>query len=75
MAQTVRRTFLVLGLVLLLSAVPAAVWLRGLSQPYQAYTGGEQFVDLLPGDGTPAIARKLVDAGVVRDRWTFRAAL
>lgn len=49
--------------------------LQRLSQPFQGYAGVEQFVDLLPGDGTLVITQKLVGAGVVRDRWTFRLAL
>jgi UPF0755 protein len=53
----------------------AGVWLWLGREPFRGYAGREQFVDLLPGDGTPAIARKLVAAGVVRDRWTFRLAL
>jgi UPF0755 protein len=53
----------------------AVVSLHRLAEPFKGYSGVEQFVDLLPGDGTPAIARKLVDAGVVRDRWTFLVAL
>jgi UPF0755 protein len=56
-------------------AVVATVSFQRLSQPYKGFAGDEQFVDLRPGDGTAAIARKLVDAGVVRDRWTFRLAL
>ena len=55
-------------------AVGLVVWER-TSQRYQGYAGAEQFVDLRPGDGTPVITRKLVEAGIVRDRWTFRLAL
>jgi UPF0755 protein len=46
-----------------------------LSRPFQGYAGDEQFVEILPGEGPAAIAGKLVVAGVVRDRWTFRLAL
>ena len=66
----------------LLAVVAAALAAGGwwflqysLSQPYRAYKGAEQFVEILPGDGSRVIARKLVEAGVVRDEWTFRAAL
>jgi UPF0755 protein len=73
------RLFRAILVLLLLAAVgggvAAAVSWQRLSQPFQGYEGGEQFVDLRPGDGTPAITRKLVDGGVVRDRWTFRLAL
>jgi UPF0755 protein len=33
------------------------------------------FVEIPPGESTRAIGRRLVDAGVVRDEWTFRLAL
>jgi UPF0755 protein len=70
-----RRTASIALLVLLAAA--AAGWLayQRLNQPYQGYDAGEQFVELAPGDGTQAIGRKLVEAGVVRDRNSFRAAL
>jgi UPF0755 protein len=69
--------FLLLTLLLLVTsagAVAVVSWQR-LSEPFQGFPGDEQFVDLRHGEGTPAITRKLVDAGVVRDRWTFRLAL
>jgi UPF0755 protein len=46
-----------------------------LSQPYKGYDTPEQFVEIVPGDGSRVIARKLVAAGIVRDELTFRAAL
>jgi UPF0755 protein len=69
-----RSVTLVLAIVL---AAGAAAWLahQRFNQPYQGYDAGEQFVELAPGDGTQAIGRKLVEAGVVRDRNSFRAAL
>jgi UPF0755 protein len=64
--------------VLVVAAVAAGgarfVWQRP-AQSFKGYDGVEQFVDLLPREGTGTIARKLVSAGVVRDRWTFRLAL
>jgi UPF0755 protein len=71
----VRRILILIVLAFALVGTAAGVWLWQGREPFQGYTGSEQFVDLLPGDGTPAIARKLVAAGVVRDRWTFRVAL
>lgn len=67
----------VIGLVVAgaVAAGVAAVSYVRLAQPYKGYEGVEQFVDLLPGDGAPVIAKKLVQAGVVSDRWTFRLAL
>jgi UPF0755 protein len=73
--QSLRRLAIVVLLLVVAGAVAAALSLHRLSQPFQGYSAAEQFVDLQPGDGTPAIARKLVDAGVVRDRWSFRLAL
>ena len=73
--RVLRRMLIVLAVVLALAGMAAGVWLWLGLEPFQGYAASEQFVDLLPGDGTPAIARKLVAAGVVRDRWTFRLAL
>ena len=70
-----RRVLILVVLALVAAGAYAGVWLWQGREPYQGYAASEQFVDLLPGDGTPAIARKLVAAGVVRDRWTFRLAL
>ncbi|HEX7487011.1 MAG TPA: endolytic transglycosylase MltG [Vicinamibacterales bacterium] len=69
--------WMVLVLVVLAAVAAGAVYvsLQRVAEPFEGYEGVEQFVDILPGDGTPAITRKLVDAGVVRDRWTFRVAL
>jgi UPF0755 protein len=75
MKGVVRWTGIALIVAGLVAGTIAGLSLQGLSQPFSGYTGSEQFVELLPGDGTPVIARKLVDAGVVRDRWTFRVAL
>jgi UPF0755 protein len=46
-----------------------------LTRPFQGYEGEEQFVEIQPGERPAAIADRLVAAGVVRDRWTFRLAL
>lgn len=75
MKRIVRWTLLALIVAGLVAGTIVWISLQGLSEPFSGYTGTEQFVDLLPGDGTPVIARKLMDAGVVRDRWTFRIAL
>jgi peptidoglycan lytic transglycosylase G len=73
--RVLRRTAIVLTVVSALAGMVAGAWVWRATQPFAAYAGGEQFVDLLPGDGTAAITRKLVAAGVVSDRWTFRFAL
>jgi UPF0755 protein len=67
---------LILLIVLGVGAAGAAayvLWTR-MHQPFQAFQG-EQFVEIPAGAGSRAIARRLVDAGVVTDTWTFRAAV
>jgi UPF0755 protein len=65
-------------LVIVLALVVAGgggylLWTR-MHQPFQAFAG-EQFVEIPQGSGSRAIARRLADAGVVPDTWTFRAAV
>ena len=45
------------------------------SEPFKGYDGAEQFVTIEPGSGTRTIGQRLIDAGVIRDDATFRAAL
>ena len=64
-------------LILLVAGVvvgAAFIWQR-IREPYKGFAGAEQFIEVEPGAGAPAIGRRLVDAGVVRDPFTFRAAL
>jgi UPF0755 protein len=44
-------------------------------QPYKGYEGNEQFVDIPPGTGPAEIGRRLSNAGVIRDRLSFRIEL
>ncbi len=46
-----------------------------MNEPFKGYAGAEQFVDIPPGTGPVGIGQRLVEAGVVRDPWTFRAAV
>lgn len=66
----------VLALVLgLIAAIGIGLWVRSrVATPYAAFEGEEVFVDIPPRESTPAIGRRLVDAGVLRDEWTFRLA-
>jgi len=73
--RILRRIVVTLFVAGVVAGTIAGISLRRLAEPFKGYEGVEQFVDLLPGDGAAVIARKLVDAGVVRDRWTFRVAL
>ena len=45
------------------------------SEPFKGYDGAEQFVTIEPGSGTRTIGQRLIDAGVIRDDLTFRAAV
>lgn len=54
--------------------VGTMLWVR-TTDLYRGYTETEQFVEIPAGAGTAEIGRRLIDAGVVRDQWSFRAAL
>jgi len=70
------KKFLPLVLLPIVAAV-AAAWLvdARVRAPYRGYQGAEQFIDLRSGTGGRTIGDRLVEAGVVSDRITFRAAL
>ena len=62
--------------ILVLAAVLLGTWgWYGLSRPFKGYGEPEQFVQIPQGAGPSSIGRRLVDAGVVRDRFTFRVEL
>jgi len=52
----------------------SVVWGR-LHEPYKGYEGGEQFVEIPPRAGAADIRQRLLEAKVVRDPLTLRAAL
>lgn len=62
---------IVLGLGL---AVGGWVYLS-LSRPYKGYDTPEAFVEIVPGSGPATMARRLVEAGVVRNQTAFRVAV
>ena len=65
-----------LAAAVLILALAGAAWLwNRTSSSYKGYTAPEQFVEVAPGSGTAAIGRRLIDAGVVRDRLTWRLAV
>ncbi len=71
-----KRILLLVFLAVVLSVIAAGTWfVRDLGRPYKAYEGTEQFVEIPPGSGQAAMARRLKDAGVVRGEATFRAAV
>ena len=75
MKRLVFRVVILLVIVALGAAAAGGyvLWTR-MHAPFQAFAG-EQFVEIPQGSGSRAIARRLVDAGVVPDAWTFRAAV
>jgi UPF0755 protein len=68
----------VLLVVALIAATAAGggwwMWQR-LHTPFRSFAGPELFVEIPQGTSTAAIGRRLADAGVVPDVWTFRAAV
>jgi UPF0755 protein len=60
--------------ILLALGLGAWAWF-GLSRPFKGYDAPEQFVEIPQGAGPSSIGKRLVDAGVVRDRFTFRLEL
>lgn len=69
-----RLAWLTAAVLLLLAAAAVFLWMRTAS-PYKGYDAPEQFVEVPAGSGPAQIGRRLVEAGVVRDRLTWRAAL
>jgi UPF0755 protein len=64
---------LIVGLV---SVAAAGVYLyQRAEEPFKGYDAPELFVDLPAGSSTQAIGSRLVAAGVIRDRLSFRIAL
>jgi UPF0755 protein len=70
------KKLLALVIVLIVAAGCAAyVVVTRVDRPFRGYSEEAQFVDVPQGAGTRAIGDRLVAAGVVRDRLTYRAAL
>ncbi len=70
-----KRLLGVLAILLLAVAGGASYVLTRVNQPYKGYEGAEQFVEIPQGSGVAAMARRLAEAGVVRDRLAFRYAV
>jgi len=70
------KRFALFVLLLVVAVGAAGAWLySGVNRPFKGYEGAEQFVEIPQGAGSVAIAKRLADAGVVRDVNTFRVAL
>jgi peptidoglycan lytic transglycosylase G len=68
---------LVLLIVLLVAGAGGAagiLYLRART-PYRGYVEAARVVELPAGSGSRAIGQRLVEAGVIRDRYTFETAL
>lgn len=70
-----RRLIFAVVAVAAIAAAVAGVYYARVDEKYQGYSGTERFVEIAPGTGSRAIGKALVDAGVVRDEWTFRMAV
>jgi len=70
-----RRLVVVIVILLAVLAAAAGVLYSRVDAPFRGYTGEEQFIEIPPGAGPGVIGHRLVDAGVVRDRLTWRIAL
>jgi UPF0755 protein len=70
-----RLVLTLIGLAVLGGCLAGAVLYSRATQPFKAYAGAEQFVDIERGSASRAIGQRLVDAGIVRDPSAFRAAL
>jgi UPF0755 protein len=74
-----KKAFTFLMMLTILAIVGGAVagsvlWGR-INEPYQGYEAAEQFVQIPAGAGAADIQRRLIDAQLVRDPFTLRAAL
>jgi UPF0755 protein len=71
----VRKLVLLLLAIAIVAGAAGAVVYERTHALYRGFTGDEQFVDIPAGAGSRAIGDRLVAAGVIRDRLTYRAAL
>ncbi|HEV3484653.1 MAG TPA: endolytic transglycosylase MltG, partial [Vicinamibacterales bacterium] len=71
------RRFVLWVLIVIAAVVAAGVgWMYfAVQRPYRGYDAPEQFVEIPRGSSTGAIARRLADAGIVRDQLAFRIAV
>jgi UPF0755 protein len=65
---------LVVLLLLIAGGAAAFIYMR-VNQPFRGYQAAEQFVEIPPGAGSIAIGDRLIAAGVIRNRSTYRTAV
>jgi peptidoglycan lytic transglycosylase G len=70
-----RAVLALIGIAVLAGLGAAGVLYTRTNDPFKGYDGAEQFVTIEPGSGTRTIGQRLIEAGVIRDALTFRAAL
>ena len=75
MMRWLKRLFLLFVLVAVVAAAGAWWGYQRLIEPYRGYDAPEVFVEVPSGAGPAGIGERLVAAGIVRDAWTFRAAV
>jgi UPF0755 protein len=71
----VKKFFLFVLFLIVVAGAAAVVMYQRVNQSYRGYAGAEQFVEIPPGSSSLTIGDRLVDAGVIRDRMTYRLAL
>jgi peptidoglycan lytic transglycosylase G len=70
------RAFALLVVLALVAAAGVGFTLyKRTNEPFKGYDASEQFLDIEPGSSSRTIGGKLIDAGLIRDSTTFRAAL
>src|SRR3954447_9779082 len=70
-----KKIAIFLLLVLVGAAIAGGVLYLRIYRPYRGFQASEQFVEIPQGSGSASIGERLVAAGVIRDRVTFRVAL
>ena len=65
----------IVGTLVVAGVVGTDMFTERLSLPHRGYVSSEVFVDVQSGDSSQVIAKRLADAGVVRDDLTFRLAV
>lgn len=70
-----KKFLLVVIIAIALAAAGGWYLYQGVDRPFKGYDAAEQFVEIPQGSGSAGIARRLADAGVVKDVHSFRLAL
>jgi cell division protein YceG involved in septum cleavage len=70
-----KKLLLFLFLLIVVAGAAAVVIYQRVNQSYRGYAGAEQFIEIPPGSSSLTIGDRLVYAGVIRDRMTYRLAL